>query len=178
MRICVYCSSSSHLDEAYYEGGYAFGKRMAELGNSLVYGGYCKGIMDAVAKGVHEKGGEIHAVVPDVFSDDAINEEYVTETVRVGSLSERKKYMEDMADAIAILPGGIGTMDEFFEVFVLKSLRQYDKPVVLWNMNGFYDPLMDLLKRFREEGFLKDVAMGCVEVFDDPEKMLEYLMEV
>lgn len=178
MKICVYCSSSSHLDEKYYEAGYEFGKMMAERGNSLVYGGFFQGIMDSVARGVHDNGGDVIAVLPDVFADDGVDPELVTEIVRVGSMSDRKAMMENTADAIAVLPGGIGTMDEFFEVYVLKSLGQYDKPIAVYNVAGFYDNLKGLLAQFKEERFLKEIAYSSVEIFDEAGKMIDYLMEV
>ena len=178
MKICVYCSSSSHLDDKYYEAGYEFGRLMAEKDCSLVYGGYCEGIMDQVARGVHDNGGDAIAVIPDVFSDDGVDPELVTEIIRVDTMHERKKTMENISDAIAVLPGGIGTMDEFFEVYVLKSLGMYDRHIAVLNVDGFYDHLFELLGRFRDEKFLKEIAYDKVGVFDDPKLMVDYLMEV
>ena len=142
MRICVYCSSSDGLDSKYYEEGRAFGRELAKRGHSLVYGGYCKGIMAAVAEGVHENGGEITAVVPKVFDREGFTYEGCTRVIKTPDMNSRKKTMEAEAEAIAVLPGGIGTMDEFFEALVLKTIGELDKPMGVLNTGGCYDLLV------------------------------------
>ena len=175
MRICVYCSSSDGLDSKYYEEGRAFGRELAKRGHSLVYGGYCKGIMAAVAEGVHENGGEITAVVPKVFDREGFTYEGCTRVIKTPDMNSRKKTMEAEADAIAVLPGGIGTMDEFFEALVLKTIGEFDKPVGVLNTAGCYDILVQLLDRSTEDGFLSTSNRECARFFTDADVMLDHL---
>ena len=176
MRICVYCSSSDGLDSKYYEEGRAFGRELAKRGHSLVYGGYCKGIMAAVAEGVHENGGEITAVVPKVFDREGFTYEGCTRVIKTPDMNSRKKTMEAEAKAIAVLPGGIGTMDEFFEALVLKTIGEFDKPVGVLNTAGCYDILVQLLDRSTEDGFLSTSNRECARFFTDAEFLLTRLM--
>lgn len=169
MKICVYCSASDTLDKKFYEVGREFGRKMALRGHSLVFGGYCRGIMAAVAEGVFSCQGEITAVVPDVFDREGFTFEGVTEVIHTRDMNERKKCMEDISDAFVILPGGIGTLDEFFEVFVLKSLKEMDKPVAILNDTGFFDSLVQLLDEYREKGFMTGEVRNEVGVFNDDE---------
>lgn len=173
MKICVYCSSSDGLDGKYYEEGRAFGTEMAKRGHSLVYGGYCRGIMAAVAEGVHKNGGEITAVVPKVFDRPGFTYEGCTRVIKTPDMNSRKKTMEEEADAIAVLPGGIGTMDEFFEAFVLKTLGELDRPVGVLNTGGCYDLLEQLLDRSAEEGFLDSESRKCARFYTDSKVMLD-----
>ena len=175
MKICVYCSSSDELDSKYYKEGRAFGRELAKRGHSLVYGGYCKGIMAAVAEGVHENGGEITAVVPKVFDREGFTYEGCTRVIKTPDMNSRKKTMEAEAEAIAVLPGGIGTMDEFFEALVLKTIGEFDKPVGVLNTAGCYDILVQLLDRSTEDGFLSTSNRECARFFTDADVMLDHL---
>lgn len=175
MRICVYCSSSDELDSRCYEEGRAFGREIARRGHSLVYGGYCRGIMAAVAEGVHENGGEITAVVPKVFDIEGFTYEGCTRVIKTTDMNSRKKTMEEQADAIAILPGGIGTMDEFFEALVLITIGELDKPMGILNTGGCYDLLAQLLDKNTEEGFLSREYRECAKFYSDAGVMLDEL---
>lgn len=173
MKICVYCSSSDGLDSKYYEEGRAFGSEMARRGHSLVYGGYCGGIMAAVAEGVYQNGGEITAVVPKVFDRPGFTYEGCTGIIKTPDMNSRKKTMEAEADAIAVLPGGIGTMDEFFEAFVLKTLGELDKPLGVLNTGGCYDLLEQLLAGSVKEGFLSGEYRKYAKFYDDAAAMID-----
>ena len=175
MKICVYCSSSDELDSKYYEEGRAFGREIAKRGHSLVYGGYCKGIMAAVAEEVHENGGEIIAVVPKVFDREGFTYEGCTSVIKTPDMNSRKKTMEAEADAIAVLPGGIGTMDEFFEALVLKTIGELDKPVGILNTGGCYDLLEQLLDKSCKDGFLDTEYRKCAKFYTDAAVMLDEL---
>ena len=175
MKICVYCSASEDLEKVFYEAGEKFGKLIAQRGHGLVYGGYSRGVMASVAEAVFAGKGDITAVVPDVFDRRGFTYEGCTEVLRTKTMGERKSVMESEADAIAILPGGIGTMDEFFSVFVLSTLGQYDKPIGVLNAGGFYDTLEKLLDEFVEKGFLIADARKCAVFFKEPEELIKYL---
>ncbi len=173
MKICVYCSSYDELESKYYEEGKCFGAEMAKRGHSLVYGGYCKGIMAAVAEGVHENGGEITAVVPKVFDRPGFTYEGCTRVIKTPDMNSRKKTMEAEADAIAVLPGGIGTMDEFFEAIVLKNLGELNKPIGILNTSGCYNLLEQLLDKNVEEGFLSKYTRNYAKFYTDASAMLD-----
>lgn len=142
---CVYGGASNRLDELYIKEIERLGKLIVENDFSLVYGAGGTGCMGAVARGVKESGGYVMGVSPhfmkefeDIFECD--------NTVMVDTMSERKTLMEKHADIYFIAPGGIGTMDEFFQILTLKYLKQIDTPIVILNINGFYDSLIAFLK--------------------------------
>lgn len=142
---CVYGGASERIDEVYKKEIERLGNIIVENGFSLVYGGGATGCMGAVATGVRKSGGYIMGVSPHFIKEfeeifDCDN------TVMVDTMNERKTLMEKNADIFFIAPGGIGTMDEFFQVLTLKYLRQLKAPIVILNLNGFYDSLLDLIK--------------------------------
>jgi len=174
MKICVYCSASSALDKRIYEAGANFGKMLAERGHSLVYGGFDKGLMGAVARAAAEGGAEVTGVIPQIFASDGAAE-YCARVINVGTMSERKARMEAEADAFAVLAGGIGTFDEFFEALVLKSLGQLDKPMAVYNMYGSMSGLEALLKKNVEEGFLNERALALAPFCESAEEVFGVL---
>ena len=153
MKICVYCSSAQNLDPALYEAGEAFGRALARRGHTLVYGGYNAGLMGAVARGAAQGGAPVVAVVPAIFDREGFVPEGCTQVIHVGTMSQRKARMEEEADAFAVLPGGIGTFDEFFETLVLKSLGQLPKPLAVYDLLGGCAPLRALLRAGTEAGY-------------------------
>ena len=156
MQIGVYCSSAQGLAPAYYEAGEAFGRMLARRGHGLVYGGYDQGIMGAVARGVAAEGGRVTAVVPAIFEKPGYGQQGCHRVIHTETMHARKAAMEQEADALAVLPGGIGTYDEFFEAYVLKSLGQLDKPLAVYNWNGCCDALAALLADSAARGMLLD----------------------
>lgn len=177
MNICVYCSSADGLAEEYYETGKSFGAEIAKRGHSLIYGGYCRGIMAAVAKGVYENGGDVTAVVPKVFDKEGFTYEGCSRVIKTPDMNSRKRIMEQEADAIAVLPGGIGTMDEFFEVLVLITLGEFNKPMGILNTEGCYDLLGELLDKNVEQGFLSSENRKYAKFYKDSSLMLDEFEE-
>ncbi|MCD7818928.1 MAG: TIGR00730 family Rossman fold protein [Lachnospiraceae bacterium] len=175
MKICVYCASSKHLDQKYFELGYEFGKKLGERGHTLVYGGYNEGIMGKVAEGVLESGGEIIAVVPKLFDSEEMTFPGCREVYHTETMSERKARMEEIADGFAVLPGGIGTYDEFFGTLCLKMLGEMDKPIAILNAFGYYEPMKEMLDRNQAEGFLDYGAIDEVGYYTDSVPLLEEL---
>lgn len=175
MKICVYCSSSINLDPAFYAAGEAFGRALARRGHTLVYGGYGQGIMGAVAKGAAEGGAGIIAVVPAVFDVEGFTAPGCTEILHVDTMAQRKAMMEQTADAFAVLPGGIGTFDELFEVLELKAIGQLQKPLAIYNVKHCYDALDDLLAASEANGFLKGNARALAPLFAEGEQVLDHL---
>ncbi len=151
--ICVYCSSSNDVNAAYYSAAEDLGRLLAEQSFPLVYGGGGVGLMGAVARAVHEHGGSVTGVIPEALTEiegvayDSADEMIVTDTMQ-----ERKAAMYERADAFVVLPGGFGTLEEFLEVLTLKRLGYHDRPIVLVNVEGFFDPLLELFDHFYDEG--------------------------
>ena len=173
MKIAVYCSSAQGLDPAFYAAGEAFGRALARRGHTLVYGGYGEGVMGAVARGAAAGGAPIVAVVPAVFDRPGFTAPGCTAVLHVGTMAERKARMEAEADAFAVLPGGIGTLDEFFEALVLKSLGQLPKPIALYDVGGCYAPLAALLEQGVRAGLIR--PQHCAPLFTNGEALLDAL---
>lgn len=175
MKVCVYCSSSESLDKKYYESAKEFGKLLAQNDDSLVYGGYDKGIMGAVAEGVKEGGGKIIGVIPEIFKDR--NKAHLDEAIYTSDMAERKKVMEEVSDAFVTLPGGIGSMDEFFQVYTLIHLKQHNKKVCVYNFNNFYDDIYAYLLRSYKEGFFSKESLDLCPFLKDSNEVLKFIHE-
>ena len=174
MNICVFCASSETIDKSYLQTGEQIGEMLAEKGHTLVFGAGKYGVMGAVARGIRSKGGKAIGVIPTFFEDSDVTftdcELIYTETMR-----ERKFIMEDKSDAFVILPGGIGTFEEFFEVLTLKQLRRHTKPIVIFNENGYYDPLINLMDSAIAQNFMADKFRGLYFVTDSPDEIFDYI---
>lgn len=175
MKICVYCSSASALAPELLAAGEAFGRALARRGHTLVYGGYGEGLMGAVARGAAAGGAEIIAVVPAIFDREGFTAPGCTAVRHVGTMAERKAAMEAEADAFAVLPGGIGTFDEFFEALVLRSLGQLQKPLAVYNIGGSLDALDALLAQSVAQGMLRESTRALAPFFTDGEELLAHL---
>lgn len=175
MKICVYCASSENLVPEFYKAGEDFGRLLAKRGHTLVYGGYNKGIMNAVAHGTAEEGGNIIAVIPKIFDRPGFTFEKCTRIIVTDTMHSRKAAMENEADAFAVLPGGIGTFDELFELYVLKSLDICNKPMGMLNVRGCYDLLRAFLDKNTSDGLMTPQNRALLNFYDDGEKLLSDL---
>lgn len=162
--VALFCGSASGSQPEYAEMAREFGKRLAQKQITLYYGGGCIGLMGEAAKGAMENGGKVIGVSPEFFKKGEVLDEDITELIIVDNMSERKQLMERESDAFVILPGGYGTMDELFEVITDAQLGLHFKPVVIFNINGYYDALVALLERFCEDGFLRPFHRGLLSV--------------
>lgn len=170
MRICLFGASGTEIDRVYFEKTETLAKRLAQRGHSLIYGGGQIGLMGAAARGFTEGGGRIVGVAPKFFDLPGILYDKCDEFVYPDSMSNRKKYMEDNADAFVVVPGGIGTYEEFFEVLTLKQLARHAKPIALYNINGFFNDLVKLLADGAKSGFILEQTMSlfeCTDIDDD-----------
>lgn len=176
MRICLYGASSDKIDGRFMEEVFLFGKMLAEKGHSLVFGGGAQGLMGAAARGVTEKGGEILGVAPSFFKEvDGVLYEKCTEFLYTDTMRERKQLMEDNSDAFVVTPGGIGTFEEFFEILTLKQLGRHEKPVVIYNILGYYDTMRQLLDEAIEKEFMKPSCRELYAFLDTPQEVFAYL---
>lgn len=154
MNICLYGSGSRKIDKVYTDEAYRLGCEIAKKGHKLVFGGGDTGMMGACARGVHDNGGESLGIAPEWINDFEPLCENCSEFIYVNTMDERKKKFEENSDAFIISPGGIGTLDEFFEIITLKKLRQTDCEIIIFNIEGFYDKMIEMIDEMGEKGFL------------------------
>ena len=179
MNIAVYGAASSLIDDSYKNAGIELGRKIAEKGHGLVFGGGANGMMGATAKGVYEKGGYILGVVPSFFKEAnaEVSFKNCTDYIYTDTMRERKREMEEHCDVFIITPGGIGTLDEFFEILTLKQLGRHNKAIVIYNINGFFDEIADALYKMAKEEFITQDCADLCKVFTDVDEMLKYIEE-
>lgn len=175
MRICVFCGSGSGKNPAYSQAARDLGRSLAEMDLELVYGGADVGLMGEVANAALEEGGQVIGIIPDVLVERELAHHGVSELQVVSSMHERKSRMTELSDVFITLPGGSGSMDEFFELLTLQQIGYTDKPVVLWNLLGYYDSLLLQMDRFVSDGFLREAHRSRLHVADDLPSLLELL---
>ena len=177
MNICVYGAASRLIDESYKEAGKELGRKMAKRGYGLVFGGGNNGMMGAVAEGTFEEGGYILGIIPEFFKEagSEISFKNCTDYIYTDSMRERKKNLEEKANAFIITPGGIGTLDEFFEILTLKQLGRHNKAIAIYNINGFYDELDVMMDKSIEQEFITHDCKDLYKVFDNIDEMLDYI---
>ncbi len=163
-RLCVYCGSSGAVDRQYREAAAELGARLAAAGIGLVYGGGRVGLMGLLADAALAGGGEVIGIIPSLLRDAELAHPGVTELLVVESMHERKRLMAEKADAFAVLPGGIGTLDEMFEILSLKQLGLHDKPILLVDIGGYWAPLRALLDDIVTKGFARPEARELLRV--------------
>ncbi len=146
-RLCVFCSSSNHLPDSYRRDAESLADRMLAQGISLVYGGGSVGLMGVLANRILDGGGTVIGVIPEFLRTEELAHEGVTRMIVTGSMHERKMEMSRLSDAFAVLPGGFGTMDEFFEILTWKQLGLHSRPILVANTEGWFDPVIDFLRQ-------------------------------
>jgi len=153
MKICVF-GASMPVDESYEEAVRDLGRKLGENGHTLVFGGYSRSLMKAIADGFADAGAEIIGVVPDFFEGSLVKHEGCTQVIHTRELSDRKEEMIRASDAFIAVPGGTGTLDELFEVLAMKQTGRLKAPVVLFNVNGYWDALTAMLGEMKAKGFI------------------------
>ncbi len=175
MNICIYGASSETIDKIFIDTAYSLAAESAKRGHTLVYGGGGNGVMGASARGAYDSDGKIIGVAPSFFKVDGVLFEHCTEFIYTDTMRERKKILEDRSDAFVVAPGGIGTFDEFFEILTLKQLERHNKPIVIFNVDGYYDRMLEMLKKTTEENFMKPKSLELFECFDNVAAVLDYI---
>ena len=176
-RICLYGASSATLAEAYYAAAHTIGEGLAAAGIGLVFGGGATGLMGAAARGAASKDGEIIGVAPKFFDEEGVLYQNCSEFIFTDTMRERKQIMEDLADGFIVTPGGIGTLEEFFEIFTLRQLGRHQKPIYILNTCGYFDQLLAFLEHMVSEKFMSQHCLDMIHVYDDPEPLIEALQE-
>ncbi|MGH7514199.1 MAG: TIGR00730 family Rossman fold protein [Gemmatimonadales bacterium] len=171
-RVCVFCGSSSGRDPAYRRLAEALGRTLAGRGLGVVYGGGRVGLMGALADAALGAGGEVIGVIPQALMDREIGHRGLSELRIVGSMHERKALMAELADGFVALPGGIGTLEELFEVWTWAQLGLHRKPCGLLDADGFFRPLVEFLDHLVRSGFVQSAHRGMLHTAESPEALL------
>jgi uncharacterized protein (TIGR00730 family) len=175
--LCVYCGSSAGTDPAFVETARSFGKILAANDIRLVYGGGSAGLMGAVAEAVLENGGEITGIIPEFLTRRERPRHLAQELIVTRDMHERKRKMFEHADGFVALPGGIGTLEELVEQLTWAQLGRHKKPILVANINGYWNPLLTLIEHMRTQAFLPDVPRVDCLVADRVEDILPKLRE-
>ena len=172
MRICIYCASSAKIDETYFEATERLAKILVNSGVQVIYGGGGHGLMGKLADTVLAHGGQIKGIMPQFMNEVEWAHKSVTDFEFTKTMHERKaKFLENI-DALIALPGGTGTLEELLEAITLKRLGQFTKPIIILNTNGYYDPLILMLKRCVEEKFLRPIHAEMWTFVHQPEEVM------
>ena len=175
--VCVYCGSKPGLDPAFALTARSVGRWIGAHGGQLVYGGGNNGLMGLVAAATLEAGGRVVGVIPKALVEKEWANNACTELHVVDTMHERKRLMAEKADAFVALPGGIGTFEEFFEVWTWRQLGYHDKPVGLLNTGGYYDALIRFLEQSVAQGFMSAWQMDLIRIGTDAPALLEQLVQ-
>lgn len=173
--ICVYCGASNGVEQQFKQAAAQMGKIIGESGKCLVYGGGRSGLMGIVADATLAAGGQVVGVIPHHLQEREVKHTELTELHLTKDMHTRKKMMMDRADAFVVLAGGLGTLEEFFEVVTWKQLGIHDKPIIVINIGGYWDKLICSIEHIIELGFAKPHHRELFTVIDTPDNLLTAL---
>ena len=177
MNLCLFGASSADIDTLYVDAVRELGRNIAGRGHTLVFGGGATGLMGAAVRGVREGRGNVTGIAPKFFDKPGILYEQCSEFIFTDTMRQRKHIMEERSDAFIMVPGGIGTFEEFFEVLVLKQLNQLDKPIAIFNPGDYFASLMQMLSHAVRHGFMENRCMRLFGIFKDIGELLDYIEE-
>ena len=175
--ICVYGASSDLIDKAYLDESYVLGQELAKNKLAIVYGGGATGVMGKAAKGAKSAHGYILGIAPRYFDLEGVLFKECDEFVFTETMRERKGLLEEYADAVVVAPGGLGTMDEFFEIFTLRQVGQNTKPIVILNVCGCYDTLIKMIDEFIERKFADPSVRELFKVCTTADEAVRYIKD-
>jgi uncharacterized protein (TIGR00730 family) len=171
-KIVVFCGSSAGNSDVFKKRSFELGVYLASQNIDLVYGGAQVGLMGAVADGVLIKGGKVTGVIPDFLAAKEIRHHHLTEMIVVKSMHERKLLMSELCDGVIALPGGFGTLDELFEMLTWAQLGLHQKPIALFNIDGYFNDLIHFVNKVNENGFISDTHRNMIIVDDNEERLI------
>jgi uncharacterized protein (TIGR00730 family) len=174
-NICVYCAAANDLAPIYIDAARTTGRLIGERGHALVYGGANRGLMGEVARAAHASGGKVIGVIPQALVDLEQAYHEADELIISDGLRDRKSILEARATGFLILPGGLGTFDELFEVLTLRQLRMHNKPIVLVDIDGFFQPFMRLIEHLHGHGFVGATYRKLMTLVPDPAAALDLI---
>jgi cytokinin riboside 5'-monophosphate phosphoribohydrolase len=175
VRITTYTSSAPGVDDRYHEVARRYGRRVAERGDRLVYGGTSGGTMGTLAATVREAGGHVTGIVPRFMHDRGLSHPACHDLVVVDDMSQRKQEMIGRADAFVALPGGFGTLEELLEVLTLKMLGQHRRAIAVVSLDGYWEPLFAMFQRMADQGFAFGDYRDLLHVTDDLDDLFHHL---
>ena len=175
MKLCIFCSSNWQIDPDFFTMTEELGLWAAKNGHSIVFGGHDAGLMHAVSKAAHEAGGRVIGVVPRKIEEMGKLSPYLDVHIPTEDLTDRKQLMQDMSDVFIVLPGGIGTLDELFTVASASTLDYHHKPVILYNMKGFWDSLIACLEDLHSKGVTRKQWRSYIQVATSLQELEELL---
>ena len=173
--VCVFCGASNNVPKKFLGSGADFGQMLAQRGIRLIYGGGDCGVMGAVANATMKNGGQVTGVFPVSLRNIENEHQSLSEIIIVETMHERKMGMFERSDAFIVFPGGFGTMDEMFEILTWKQLKLHDKPVIIFNYQGYWDPLIALMKNIIEIGFAKTEVATFYHVVTELDEIMDIL---
>jgi uncharacterized protein (TIGR00730 family) len=177
MNVCVFCGSSFGENPLYRKIADELGGLMSGHNLTLIYGGGNVGLMGAVADAVMASGGEVIGIIPDFLSRREVAHQHITRLEIVNSMHERKKRMADLSDAFIALPGGWGTLEELAEVLTWRQLGLVKQPVILLNVNNFFEPLLEQMRKMVQEGFVKSQNLELLKIVNSPQDAIRSLTQ-
>lgn len=173
MKICVFCSANGQIDPDFFSAAEELGRWAAEKGHTIVYGGVNQGLMEAIGRAAHEAGALTIGVIPTIVEKSGRRSDYVDIDIPCDNLSDRKQLMMDQADVFVALPGGIGTLDEIFTVAASATIGYHQKPIVLFNVKGFWNPLIQLLDNLKAQGMVRGEWQQYIRIISSLEELEE-----
>ena len=173
--LCVYCGSSSRVDQRYRDAATTLGTALGNRDITLVYGGGRVGLMGLCADACLDAGGKVVGIIPEHIQNLEVEHTGLTELHIVDSMHTRKQMMAERSDGFVVLPGGLGTLDETFEIVTWRQLTLHDKPIVIVNTAGYWTPLLDLIDHLIEQGFCRPEHRGLYRVVDTIDEVFEAL---
>lgn len=176
MKICVFCGSATGLNPVYGEAARQLGSLIGSNSATLVYGGGKVGLMGITADAVMASGGFVVGVIPEFLVKREVGHHGITQLEIVDSMHQRKNRMADLSDAFIAMPGGWGTLEEVSEILTWKQLGLIDQPVILLNVNGFFDPLLTQIQSMLQEGFLKPEYIENLKVAENPQQAISLII--
>ncbi len=174
--VCVYCASSTQIDEKYFRAAEELGHLIAGHGLTLITGAGKLGLMNTIENAALEAGGKVTGVIPTFMVREGWHHEGLTELIETPSMHERKQTMANLSDGIIALPGGCGTLEELLEIITWKQLGLYVNPIVILNVDGFYDALLAQLEKAVEENFMRTIHADIWKVASTPVEAMELLL--
>lgn len=174
--ITVFCGSSLGSLKIFQDQAYLLGQKLAQRNINLIYGGANVGLMGAVANGAVENRGTVIGILPNFLKEKEIAHKHLNELIVVETMHERKTKMNELSDGVITLPGGFGTLEEFFEMLTWAQLGLHKKPIAILNIDGFYDDLLCLVQNMVDKGFLKEVNQQMIIVSDNIDELLNKMV--
>lgn len=177
-EVVVYCASSAKIDQLYFDAASELGKLLAENGYTCINGAGKDGLMGALNDAVLQHGGRVKGIIPQFMVDAGWGHSLLTETIITETIHERKAAMVKSADAVIALPGGVGTLEELAEIITWRQLGLYYKPVIILNINNYYQPLLSFFEKMISENFMKETCRQLWQVAATPEEAVSFICTI